>query len=631
MIMKNRITSIALASIAARASIATLALSLLAVPTLAAASSKAAGCDKACLLHVLNAYQAKMLKHDIRGIAVSEDFRSVENYRPIALGEGYWTRISEFLDQVQLADPVNGQVAAVGSLVDGGRDAYFVLRLKVEAGRKISQSEMMLIHDGETSFLQKDRSVKLDRSYLQRVPVAQRSSRADLAKIVDGFVDAWQYKDEDLMSVSADCAFLENNVQLQQPGITTCGDMLEYMGKRGIPGQGKGPNRGDPNKPPRPSRPADPSIGRPALQGSQPWMRDRRTPLVDAEHGVVLAYHIQGGEPARPGEVVAYERATPFTTSSLSSRRSPEQNAQRQGSRSPGQNNGPPPGSGAAYMAGLFKIIDGRLVRIDHFEWEGGPNASGGFSDGPPLTLLNSAQAQLDPAPAAAPDQPAAPKRPSRPPNPVFDNSNTDPRDFEGLWLPGRARVAGAPEPARGAQPAGGLSGPILGGPAANETSGSTLQCTPVWRLIGAGGGMSNYWIMGEKEIVLLSEEDMDVVHKIYVDGKHPKKLTPQPNGHSVGHWEGNVLVVDTVGFAKADGSLADRHVLERFEKTSGEKTGGVLIDHATVTEGGKTVELELPSHWRPDLSISENVCEEGFRRYGLKDGQVVNFNTLPE
>lgn len=365
----------------------------LALPAFAAESSKSAACDKSCLLGILNSYQAKMLKHDTSGIAVSSNFRSVENYRPIKLGEGYWTRIKEIFDQLQFSDPISGQVAAVGSLDDGGRDAYFVLRLKVEADRKISQSEMMLIHDGETSFLQKDRNVKLDRIYTQPVPVGQRSSREQLVKIADGFVDAWQYKDQDLMSVSADCAFLENNVQLQNPGVTTCGDMLEYGGKRGIPGQGIGPGRGDPNTPPRASRPADPSIGRPALQGSQPWMRDRRTPLIDVENGVVINYHIQGGEPARPGQTVVYERATPFTASSLSARRSASPNTAQQRPAGQGQNNGPPTqgqnagppvGGGAAYMAGLFKIIDGKIVRIDHFEWEGGPNASGGFSDGPP-------------------------------------------------------------------------------------------------------------------------------------------------------------------------------------------------------------------------------------------------------
>src|SRR5262245_22548337 len=36
----------------------------------------------------------------------------------------------------------------------------------------------------------------------------------------------------------------------------------------------------------------------------------------------------------------------------------------------------------------------------------------------------------------------------------------------------------------------------------------------------------------------------------IYMDGQpHPKDLVPSYYGHSVGHWEGDTLVVDTVGF----------------------------------------------------------------------------------
>ena len=143
---------------------------------------------------------------------------------------------------------------------------------------------------------------------------------------------------------------------------------------------------------------------------------------------------------------------------------------------------------------------------------------------------------------------------------------------------------------------------------------------------VGAGGGMSNYWIMGDKEIVLLAEEDQDVARKIYLNSVHPKALKPQPNGHSVGHWEDNVLVVDTIGFSNPDGSPSDRHVVERFEKTN-----GLLTDDAVVTEKGRTVYAVLPSSWRPDYGFSENVCEEGFRRYELRDGKVINLNTLPK
>ena len=53
---------------------------------------------------------------------------------------------------------------------------------------------------------------------------------------------------------------------------------------------------------------------------------------------------------------------------------------------------------------------------------------------------------------------------------------------------------------------------------------------------------------------------------------EHPPGITPSRAGHSIGRWENDVLVVDTVGFEpgilSADGRLphSDRlHVIERF------------------------------------------------------------------
>jgi Family of unknown function (DUF6152) len=51
---------------------------------------------------------------------------------------------------------------------------------------------------------------------------------------------------------------------------------------------------------------------------------------------------------------------------------------------------------------------------------------------------------------------------------------------------------------------------------------------------------------------------------------KHPDPLTPSYAGHSIGHWEGNTLVVDTVGFAAGVLSPPTRsseqmHIVERF------------------------------------------------------------------
>jgi hypothetical protein len=60
---------------------------------------------------------------------------------------------------------------------------------------------------------------------------------------------------------------------------------------------------------------------------------------------------------------------------------------------------------------------------------------------------------------------------------------------------------------------------------------------------------------------------------------EHPGSLEPSVTGHSIGRWEGDVLVVDTVGFKpgvlSADARLmhsAGLHVVERFsiDRSSG-------------------------------------------------------------
>ncbi len=53
-----------------------------------------------------------------------------------------------------------------------------------------------------------------------------------------------------------------------------------------------------------------------------------------------------------------------------------------------------------------------------------------------------------------------------------------------------------------------------------------------------------------EKRIYMVEVGGPHTWRTIYMDGRpHPKNLDPSFFGHSVGHWEGDALVVDTVGF----------------------------------------------------------------------------------
>lgn len=384
-------------------SVGVMSLLLLGMSGMAAQAATTQSCDKKCLTDMLSSYERSMQHHDAKTLPFSPKLRMTENYKPIKAGEGYWQNIGKIHYQITFADPVSGQIAAVGFLEHGERNAYYSLRLKVE-NRKISQSEMLLIHKGDASFFEESAAKSFIPFYETTVPQQQRSTREQLIKIADAFTDTWQFRNEDLAPYAAQCDFFENNVKLTSPdgpAGDTCGGMVEYGGKNGVAGAGKAgktnaprpagqpanaggePNAGGPS---RGARLGDPAIGQPALYGTQMWMRDRRYPVVDVEHGVVFFYHIQGGTTAKPGEKVVYERTGGGTFGGPPAAGAPPPQGNNAG---PGPGNagqggagGPPAGGGgAAYMAALMKVVDGKIVRVDHFEWEGGPNASGGFTD----------------------------------------------------------------------------------------------------------------------------------------------------------------------------------------------------------------------------------------------------------
>lgn len=51
--------------------------------------------------------------------------------------------------------------------------------------------------------------------------------------------------------------------------------------------------------------------------------------------------------------------------------------------------------------------------------------------------------------------------------------------------------------------------------------------------------------------VTMLGESDGNRLRRIYTDGRrHPEDPDPTFHGHSIGHWEGTTLVVDTVGVA---------------------------------------------------------------------------------
>jgi len=104
----------------------------------------------------------------------------------------------------------------------------------------------------------------------------------------------------------------------------------------------------------------------------------------------------------------------------------------------------------------------------------------------------------------------------------------------------------------------------------------------------------------------------------IYMDGRpHPKTLVPSYYGHNVGHWEGETLVVDSVGYNESfwidregNPTTDQLHLIERFTRTN----MNTLLYEVTVDDPGAYTAPwtgGFYNEWTPKTELFEYVCQE--------------------
>jgi hypothetical protein len=118
-------------------------------------------------------------------------------------------------------------------------------------------------------------------------------------------------------------------------------------------------------------------------------------------------------------------------------------------------------------------------------------------------------------------------------------------------------------------------------------------------------------------------------VRQIYIDGRqHPLNLKPLWMGHSIGKWEGETFVIDTIGIS--DRTWLDRmghphsdalHLVERFRRDSPDRLDlDMTIDDPKAYTKAWTAQRTF--RLRPPTSeLGEAVCEDMFinAAFGLK------------
>ena len=143
-----------------------------------------------------------------------------------------------------------------------------------------------------------------------------------------------------------------------------------------------------------------------------------------------------------------------------------------------------------------------------------------------------------------------------------------------------------------------------------------------------------SYTSKGLTHIYILHETGDAGAHRVvYMDGrKHPADLLPTWWGHSIGRWEGDTLLVDTVGYndrfwfdSRGTPHTEQLHTIERFTRIN----YGRLVNEFTLEDPGafsKPVNMKFTARLlRPNLKtgggeLLEFICLED-NQYGAAAG----------
>jgi len=186
--------------------------------------------------------------------------------------------------------------------------------------------------------------------------------------------------------------------------------------------------------------------------------------------------------------------------------------------------------------------------------------------------------------------------------------SLTPAESLEGHWAPARAAL-GAAFGAMGGWPITPEGRAAQAGLAADGIC--SAEPTPVLSILDELRTIE----IGEDEVVMRFDNTGDhVVRTVHMDAEHPADVQPSLHGHSIGRWEGETLVIDTIAFEPNPSgtslnvpSSAGKHVVERLT-LSAERTRlryEATVEDPVYLSGPAT----LAQQWdhRPDLEFSQN------------------------
>ena len=161
------------------------------------------------------------------------------------------------------------------------------------------------------------------------------------------------------------------------------------------------------------------------------------------------------------------------------------------------------------------------------------------------------------------------------------------------------------------------------------QRAANLLRDNPMIRCLPAGVPRLDaythpYKIVQTPELVVVLYESQTMFRQIFLDGRElPKDPEPSWLGYSVGRWDGDVLVVDTVGFNDQTWLDGQGHphseamrLTERFRRlNTGRMEIEIVIDDPKAYT--RPLKYTQPQVLLPDTELLEYICAENAKSVG--------------
>lgn len=222
-------------------------------------------CDRSCLVQLADSYFASLAAHDAAIMSFSKSGKFTENGVAGEPRGGLWKTAGPASYRLVAVDPVNQSAATDAVITDSGRPVILFARFHT-TGPEIDQLETVIVRPGEGQISRPSGLSTPPTLYEATVPEQLRKSRAQMIAAANAYFDAIGASGKPSFKpapLADDMVRVENGIQTT--GMTRPGEKPQTVNDQLRHGFGQ--------------------------PGKQPSLvvSDRRFPVVDEEHGIVVA------------------------------------------------------------------------------------------------------------------------------------------------------------------------------------------------------------------------------------------------------------------------------------------------------------------------------------------------------